>query len=86
MFKRGKTRSKRLHLESEQGFKPNVLARTSRFPGEVVLFETVSKLLGLSEKVQVTGRCSPSLSLMFTLNRRGNRWFDPTPGCVVLST
>lgn len=58
----------------------------SRFPGEVVLFEAVSELLCLSEKLQVFLSSPICPSLLFSLNGRRSRWLDPTQlfGCVLL--
>lgn len=58
----------------------------SRFPGEVVLFEAVSDLLCLSEKLQVFLSSPICPSLLFSLNGRRSRWLDPTQlfGCVLL--
>lgn len=63
-----------------------VFQRTSCFPGDVILFQAVSELLGLSEKLQVVVRVPTFLSFLLSLNRRRNRWLDPTQllGCVFL--
>lgn len=55
-----------------------VFQGTSCFPGEIVLFEAVSELLGLSEKLQVFVSGPTFFSFVLSLNRRRNRWLDPT--------